>query len=102
MSLALKLGMTIQEFKKSTERELYNFITARDKAIKEQRTHEWDIARHIMLPGMQQLTEKKLRVRDIIHLDHDTDRKELTEWENQWLKDWNKQMDEGPRAIIPN
>lgn len=102
MSLALKLGMTIQEFKKSTERELFNFITARNKAIQEQHTHDWDVARHIMWSNLQPNSKKKIRVRDIIQLDHDTDRKELTEWENQWLKDWNKQMDEGPRAIIPN
>jgi len=101
MRLALKLGMTIREFYKSTERELYNFITAKVELQKEQRTHDWDVARHIMWSSIQPHSEKQIKVRDLIRLEHDSDRKELTEWENQYIKNWNKLMDEGPRAIIP-
>lgn len=93
--------MSVKEFYKSTERELYNFITAKVAAEKEQRTHDWDVARHIMWSNVQPHSEKQIKVRDLIRLESDSDRKELSGWENQELKKWNKLMDEGPKVFIP-
>lgn len=101
MHLAIKYGMTVREFYKSTERELSIFITAKVSAQKEQRVHDWEIARHVMRDIRQQYSDKILTVQDVMRMEHDSDRKELSDWENQELKKWNKLMDEGPRAIIP-
>jgi len=100
MKLAVKFGMSISEFWKSTDRELFNFVEARSQGLKESREHDWDVARHIMWASYQPHADKKLRVQDFVKLSTDGNRDDLTEWENQELKKWNAKMDEG-MILVP-
>jgi hypothetical protein len=100
MKMAVKFGMSIQEFYKSNDRELYNFLEAKSEALREKREHEWDMARHIMWASVQPHVDKKLRPSEFIKLSTDGNRADLSDWENQELKKWNAKMDEG-MTLVP-
>lgn len=87
--------MSIAEFYKCTNRELFIFIAARSEALKEERIHSWDIARHMMWASIQPHVEKKMKPSDLIRIETDTITPDLSGYEKQEIDRWSEKCDEG-------
>lgn len=100
MRIAIKFGMSIEEFYDCSNRELDNYLLAKSEAKRDEIEQAWDFTRHIMYAAIQPHNEKQIKPRDLIKLDRDGNRLELSPYENQELKKWNAKMDEG-MTLVP-
>ena len=86
--------MSIAEFYKCTNRELFIFIAARSEALKEERIHNWDIARNIMASAFRS-QGNDVKPRDLIRLDTDVLTPDISGFEKQEIDKWSEKCDEG-------
>lgn len=101
MRAAIKYGMTVTEFYDSTDRDIYNFITARIEKLDDEVQQQYENTRLIMWASIAAMNGNKLKPEQILKLKRDKVDAEISGWTKQEVAKWNKLMDEGPMPIIP-